>query len=900
MARKRFIFFYYLQSLILLKMNLFISHFLLSLPRLFRYGVLASIMAIICILTSPVIAKNTPEQIITFQEKQAQLLYTEGRFAESTTLLKQALQGYQDNGDQVGKAVILINLSLNYQQTGEIKQANKMIAEAMNIIQKLPDSSQSSPIWAQAWDVKGSLQLAQGKAEDALLSWQQAEAIYQKLGDTDKAIFMGINQGQALQALGLYRRANSVFETLATSLENQPDSLTKAINFRNIGGALRVLGDLEKAKSNLKESLRIAKKLQSAEIIATAYLSLGNIARADANVKTAQGNIKVAKVQKIAAINFYKQAELEKSSIQVQIRAKINRLRLLIEMEEWTEAELLYPQIESLIPKLSLGRSGIYAQVNFAQSLMKLNEKKAVDLETIAKILAVARQQAEQIQDVRSQSFVLGNLGHIYELTKQWNIAQDLTQKALILSQSIQAQDITYRWQWQIGRILCQGKNECYQQGDIQGAIATYTEAFNTLQSIRGDLIASSADVQYSFKESVEPVYRRLVNLLLQSPEPIQNNLKQARQVLETLQVAKLQNFLQQACQDSTLQLDEVIDTKDQTAAVIYSIILNDRLEVILRKPNDQNLYHYPSTKLSKQKIENTLTHLYESLKEDGTYEEVANDGKIVYDWLIKPAEGILEKSKIKTLIFVLDGSLRKIPMAALYDGEKYLVEKYAVSLALGLQVRDPMPLKRKEMKVLAASLIEPPKNVPGFSELPGVAQEVKEIQNTGIAVTWIAEKEFTNQNFNKKLNTTKFDIVHLATHGYFGADKDNTFVVTADGKLNIAEFDQLFRNQRKSSKEGIELLILSACQTATGNDQEVMGIAGTTVQAGASSAIASLWDLDDQSSVPFMKEFYQHLGKPNISRAEALRLAQQALLESKDYNHPRFWSPYVLVGSWL
>ncbi|MBO1053991.1 MAG: CHAT domain-containing protein [Dolichospermum sp. DET73] len=703
------------------------------------------------------------------------------------------------------------------------------------------------------------------------------------------------------------KRANAVFQNLAATLQNQPDSLTKAINIRNVGGALRVLGDLEKAKSNFEESLRIGQKLQSQEIIASAYLALGNVVRADANVKTAQGNIAAAREKKVAAINFYQKAEVDKTPIQIQIKAKINRLRLLIEIEKWQEAELLYPQIQNLIPKLSLGRAGIYAQVNFAQSLMKLNEEKPVNLQTIAQILAVARQQAEQIQDVRSQSFVLGNLGHIYELTKQWNIAQDLTQKALNLSQSIQAQDITYRWQWQIGRILCQGENECYQQGDIKGAIpterlaiATYTEAFNTLQSIRGDLVASSADVQYSFKESVEPVYRRLVNLLLQSPEPSQDNLKQARQVLETLQVAKLQNFLQQACQDSKLQLDEVIDTKDKTAAVIYSIILNDRLEVILREPNNPNLYHYPATKLSKQEIENTLTNLYKSLQDPGAYEEVQTAGQKVYNWLIKPIEEKLEKSKINTLIFVLDGSLRRIPMAALYDGEKYLMEKYAVSLALGLQVRDPMPLQRKEMKILAASLIDPPKSVPGFASLPGVAQEVREIQKTGVSVSWIAEQEFTNQNFNKKLNTAKFDIVHLATHGFFGADRENTFVVTADGKLKIAEFDRLFRTQRKSANEGIELLILSACQTATGNDQEVMGIAGTTVQAGASSAIASLWDLDDQSSVPFIKEFYQHLGEPNISRAEALRLAQQALLKDPNYDHPRFWAPYVLVGSWL
>lgn len=881
-------------------MNLLISRLLLSLPRLLRYGFLALIIAIICIVTSPVIAKNNPESVVNSQENQAQILYNQGRFAESITLLKQSLQNYQSNGDQLEKAVILMNMSLNYQQTGEIPAANKAIKEAINILQKIPDHSQNSAIWAQAWDVKGSLQLAQGKPEDALSSWQQAEAVYQKLGDSNKAILMGINQGQALQNLGLHKRASSVLQALSTTLENQPDSLTKAISFRNLGTALRLVGDLENAKSNLEKSLIIAEKLQSPANISAAYLALGNITLAEANIQSAQGKMEAAKVTKIAAINFYEKAEVDQTSIQIQIIAKINRLRLLIAIEKLPEAELLYPQIQSLIPKLSLGRSGIYAQVNFAQSLMKLNEKIPVNLQMIAQILAVARQQAEQIQDVRSQSFVLGNLGHIYELTKQWNIAQDLTQKALNLSQSIQAEDITYRWQWQIGRILCQGENQCYQRGDIQGAIATYTDAFNTLQSLRGDLVASSADVQYSFKQSVEPVYRQLVNLLLQSPESSQENLKQARQVLETLQIAKLQNFLQQACQDSKLQLDQVIDTKDQTAAVIYSIILNDRLEVILREPNNPELSHYYTSKLSTQEIENTLDHFYTSLQDPGAYEEVQNDGQQVYNWLIKPIAKRLEEDKIKTLIFVLDGSLRKIPMAALYDGEKYLMEKYAISLALGLQIRDPLPLQRQEMKILAASLKNPPAEVSGFSVLPGVEQEVKEIKNMGLAVTQIAEAEFTNQNFNKKLNSDKFNIVHLATHGYFGADRENTFVVTANGKLKISEFGQLFRTQRKSNTQGIELLVLSACQTATGNDQEVMGIAGTTVQAGASSAIASLWDLDDQSSVPFIKEFYQHLGKPNISRAEALRLAQQSLLKNENYDHPRYWSPYVLVGNWL
>ena len=92
----------------------------------------------------------------------------------------------------------------------------------------------------------------------------------------------------------------------------------------------------------------------------------------------------------------------------------------------------------------------------------------------------------------------------------------------------------------------------------------------------------------------------------------------------------------------------------------------------------------------------------------------------------------------------------------------------------------------------------------------------------------------------------------------------------------------------------------MSACRTATGDDREVLGIAGTTVRAGARSAIASLWSLDDEASVTFTREFYQHLGKPGISRAKAVRLAQETMLNDPEFNHPRFWSAYVLVGSWL
>ncbi|TAF05548.1 MAG: CHAT domain-containing protein [Nostocales cyanobacterium] len=862
-----------------------------------RYAILAFLTAILCIFTWPVVAQNqnTTTVVNLPQEQQAKTLYQEGRFSAAINLLQQAEQIYERNKDAVGQSVVLSNLALNFQQLGLTAQANQAIENAINILQKNQNSGQSLTVWAQVWDVKGSLHLTQGKPEDALSSWQQAESLYQQLQDPNKTTLTQINQAQALKALGLYQRAISSLQKLTIYLDKQPDSLTKAVSFRSLGDALLIAGDIKQAEANLNISLKISEQIKSKEAIAQAALSLGNLARA-------KGNMTVKRAEKTQqqnqAINYYEKASLSSASLITQTQAKLNSLRLLVEIEKWQDAQELYPKLQNKIANLPLGRPAIYAQVNFAQNLLKLNHKIPINLQTIAQILAVARQQAEQLQDVRSQSFVLGNLGHLYELTQQWSIAQNLTEKALNLSQSIQAEDIAYLWQWQMGRILCQGDIHCSQKPNFNSAISAYTEAFNTLQTIRGDLVATNADVQFSFRESAEPVYRSLVDLLLQSPSATQDNLKQARQVLEALQVAKLQNFLQQACQDSKLQLDEVIDTKDKTAAVIYSVILSDRLDVIIKLPH-QELYHFP-TQISRKESAEILNRLHSNLQEVGSDEELQEDAKKVYSWLIQPLQTLLDKNHIKTLIFVLDGPLRRIPMAALYDGKKYLVEKYAVSLALGLQVRDPIPLQRTEMKVLAASLTEPPANVSGFSRLENVEKEVKEIKNTGVAVNWIAEQQFTRKIFNQQLNADQFDIVHLATHGQFGADRENTFVLTADGTLKIDDFAQMFNREKQSSTQKIELLILSACQTASGNDQEVMGIAGTTVQAGASSAIASLWDLDDEAGVTFTKEFYQHLGQPNVNRAEALRLAQLALLKNVQYDHPRFWSPYVLVGSWL
>lgn len=849
--------------------------------------------------------RPTPSDLVQgVSAQEAQQLYALGRYDEAAILLRNLLQ--QNVADPMDRAVLLSNLALTAQQLGAWTEAEAAVDEALTFIQS--DAAETAPdrlsVWAQALDVKASLALAMGETESAVESWAQAAELFEQANAFNRAIASQINQAQALQALGLYRRAIAILESVQVDLATTPNSLEKAAVLRSLGESQRVTGDLGKAADILNESRAIATELGSAEAEALSLLSLGNLARVrmnlllDTDSPEETGNSALAET----ALDAYRQAARLAETSLTRVQADLNTLGFLVELQRWSEALDLYPSIFEQFSDLPPGRPAIYAQVNYAQTLAQLNHElgdEAIAWSDIAKTLSVAYQQAQELDDPRAQSFALGHLGELYELTERWNDAQGLTRQALSLSQSINAQDIAYRWQWQLGRVL-------KEEGDFSQALAAYKEAFDTLQLLRSDLVSANTDVKFSFRKSVEPVYREFVDLLLKpqgEAEIPQANLRQARDVMEALQVAQIENFFQSACLEPKLQIDRVIDERNQRAAVLYPIILSDRLEVIVKLPQNDELLHYSPTYRTADEVGQALDIFRRDLQGLYTYQRIRQVGSVLYDWLIRPADPYLEQNQIETLIFVLDGSLRNVPMATLYDGEQeqYLAEKYAVDLVLGLEVSDPEPLNRDRMNVLAAGLIEPPPEFRNrYAELVNVKDEMDLIEKSDIRATVLREQEFKRQNFNEEFNKREFQVVHLATHGQFGSDRESTYILDADGRIPLDDLSELFGVERQISDAPIQLLIMSACRTATGDDRAVLGIAGTTVRAGARSAIASLWSLDDEASVTFTREFYKNLGKPGISRAEAIRLAQMAMMQDPNFNHPRYWAAYVLVGSWL
>jgi CHAT domain-containing protein len=403
-------------------------------------------------------------------------------------------------------------------------------------------------------------------------------------------------------------------------------------------------------------------------------------------------------------------------------------------------------------------------------------------------------------------------------------------------------------------------------------------------------------DIQFSFRDSVEPVYRQLVALLLTSEDGkqvSQENLKAARKIIESLQLAELDNFFKEACLTGmATQVDEV----DPQAAVIYPIVLPDSLEVIISLPN-RSLLH-STTKISENNLESLLSELRRSLRRTSLETDIQAVSVKIYNILIgKETESILAANKIKTLVFVLDGSLRNLPMSVLYDGQQYLMEKYNLAITPGLQLIDPRPLKHQQLTVFVGGVS---KEIQNFNALPNVEREVQQIASLVSAQTLLLNEDFISESIQKQISKIPYRVVHLATHGEFSSDAEKTFVLTWNNRLGVKQLGELLQFREQDSRIPIELLVLSACKTAKGDNRATLGLAGVAVRSGARSTIASLWSVEDSATAMFMENFYQELATFGTTKANALQKAQIGLLKNPQYTHPFYWAPFVLIGNWL
>ena len=837
-------------------------------------------------------------------------LYQRGRFQQAAQIWEQEAITLATRQEQLSEAMVRSNLSLAYQKLGQWQPAEEQIRRSLQILEIAPGNPQvRQEIRAKVWNAWGQWHWAQGQYQQALVNWQQAAVDYEAVDQTLSGIRTRINQTQALLALGLNPRAAEILEDLGLSLSQDPDSDLKATALTQLGATFRRVGRLQDSHRILEQSLRMA---QAPAARYGVLLELGNTEWAMAHRQIQMGEAEQAPTHYRAALNAYQQAtDLADPLSLDSIRPQLNRLSLWIEIGRWSEAAALATELQGSWTDLPLTASSITTQLNYAHSLVCL--KQGLDLgnlecsttespvvggavaptwSQIEQVLLNALQQSHTLANTVTESHSLGQLGHLYELQGETPIAQDLTQQALLRLERYQAPELQFRWEWQLARLLD-------QQGDREGALDSFAAAVETLALVRRDLLTTDPDVQFSFHNTAEPVYREYLDLLL-SPdhEPTPLDLQTAVDTIKEFQLAELEEFFRCSL-DPYVELDRDLAEIDPKAAFLYPIILTDRVATLYQLPDRP--IQIITTPASRSEVRQTIEQLRQSLLRRDVSQVIAQ-GSQLYDWIFPPQLD-LQETTVETLVFVVGADLfRNVPLATLYDqqAEQYLVEKpYAITTLPSPRLFDltPTPVKPQ---LLAASIDQPLTVGELYFPALNTQAEIQQLASRFPQIDILTNTQFTPDRIREQLNQTPYSIVHLATHGNFSSDPQQTYLLAYGSNnqgvlLRAEDVEELLG----AAPTVIDLLMLSACQTAVGDNRSPLGLAGIAIRSGARSTIASLWKVEDRAISRFSELFYDLLSREGLTYGQALRQAQVQLMQDPGFQNPYFWAPYTLVGSW-
>ena len=834
--------------------------------------------------------------------------YQSQQYQEAIEFWNQALTTYRETGDRASTAIVLENLARAYQKIGQTEKAIALWQEVEDTYTRLGDIQQlerSLTEQAQAYS-----RLGQHRQAIALLCGTLEDANIQRQRDTEKQTVIEEQKCQAGSAIALARQ--------------QEDILGEVAALGSLGEAYRLRGNYEQALSYLQNSLKLAKTINNPHLEISALNSLGNTYSSLAQVsyrraESAQqrGEIygensllaqytKEGRKQDDRALDYFQQswqlAAAQQNSLS-QVKAIISSLPIYYRLDKYSAAETKLQQALTLLPSLPPQQETIYAKIDLAKLLQpkKITPERCFNSTTLPQareLLQQAVSLARNIDARRGQSFALGELGHTYECSQDYQQALELTQQARLAAEK--DKDSLYLWEWQTGRILIKQRKK-------EAGIAAYERAISTLESIRGDILTANRDIQFDFRDTVEPIYRELIDrrldevadLLVIEPNETNtvNNVTSILSTVDSLRLAELQNYFGNDCAIRDVTLTTVDVTKPDLNTVYFSsIILDNRTAIIALFPGGKT--KVIGHKQNRQEIEQEINEFRRNLERfRDNYDPRA--GQNIYQWLISPFARDLEEAEIETLVFAQDGLLRSIPMAALHDGEKFLIEKYAIATTPSLNLTNPEVLNRDRLRALALGLTEA-SQIDGrrFAPLPNVEREINQVQDVLAESKGFIDREFTRDRLERELEETSYPIIHIATHGQFGSEPEDTFLVTGNNqKLTLTELDRIIRRNAPSN-DPVELISLTACQTAVGDDRAALGLAGVAVQAGANSALASLWSIGDEETPQIIQQFYASLKNSNVNKAEALQQAQIASIERGI--HPAYWAPFIIIGNWL
>jgi CHAT domain-containing protein/Tfp pilus assembly protein PilF len=742
-----------------------------------------------------------------------------------------------------------------------------------------------APAWAQdATDDAGNrLRTAEkligdGRFGEAVPMLIQAERSFAAANDAHARIEVLRALATAYRALGEPERGVMALER---ALPEATDARSKTILTAYLGSLSLQAGNNDRARTLLTGALQSARAQEDPVLIAAILNDLGALHRGENENE-----------QALALYEEAARLDLGADNTVVTLEALLNAAWLQLDRGDHAAAGALLLRAERAAQILNTPYRRVQGATRTGQLLLELARREPATrpqmVKTAHALLQTASNLAREMGVLHVSSSVDGTLGTTYLLAGRLDDALVLTREAILAAQQAGANQLLFRWHWQAGRIF-------HAQRQSEKAIASYRHAYAIYRS---DSLATPVpdDILLTI-ESPAVALLELADLLLQKsttvndPAQLRAQLIETRDVVEQMKAQELQDYFRDSCiAEARARTRTVEQSMDPDTAVLYPIVFADRLELLVSHGTE---IRRVTVNISADAIAEAAHRLRAEAEGRHTLGYLPH-AQALYRWLVRPIEPLLTQWRVTTLVTVSDPTLRAMPFAALHDGERFLIDRLAVATVPSLELTDPRPISTRKVKTLMVGLTE---SVQGYPALVNVESELENIRAIYDGPV-IINDAFQRGRLERELTGERYNIAHIASHGEFAGEVRRSFILSYDGKISMDELARYIGYNRVRD-DPVDLLTLSACHTAAGDERAALGLAGIAVKAGARSALASLWPIHDDATSLLMTEFYRQLRTHGVSKAEALRRAQTKLLGMTRYRHPGYWSAFVLIGSW-
>ncbi len=814
-----------------------------------------------------------------------------GEYSQALDYYQQALDISQTIGDRFGEGSILGNMGSIYQTLGEYSQARDYYQQALEISQYIGDQSGE----AYAFMNFGAVSAAVGQYTESLNYYQQALDIRQQIGDqagvghTLNSIgVVYYNFGQYSEAIEYYQQALEIRQTIG-------NKAGVAQSFNNIGLIYELQEQYNQALEYYQKALTIRQYIGDK---AGEGSTLNNIAF-----------IYNIRQQYNQAIEYYQQALAIRQEIGDRFgeATTFNNLGLAYDnLGDETQALIAYQQALAIFQEIGNpeGERSTLSSIGFVLEQQNKSELAIIFYKKSVNITEAIRQNIQRLSSSQQQSYtetVVDTYRRLADLLLQQNRVSE-AQQVLDLLKVQELDDylnnVRGNQQTSQGIELLPQEQQAYDDLiSIQNQAVELGKELVELRNIKPEERSLEQQQRIIEIETTQQQVRQAFNAFINSPET-QAKLQQLSQTTggQNLTLPNL-NLLQR-------QLRQI----QPTAVLLYPLILEDRIELILVTPFSPPINR--SVSLNPEEFRTAILNFRFNITNAAKPISVSQkSAQKLYNILIKPIENDLIQANAKTIIYAPDGILRYIPIAALHDGNQWLIEKFNINNITAASLTNLTTPVLNEKRVLAAAFttgnyqFESGNRLFSFDGLTYAGIEVENIAAQIPGTTKLLDQEFNRDSTLPLLND--HSIIHFATHAAFVAGQpEYSFILLGDGdRITLREIETL-------NLPDVALVILSACQTAVGGQVgdggEILGLGYQMQQAGVLATIASLWIVDDKGTQVLMNEFYDALLSEDETLIESLRQAQIQLIQNasnhseEDLSHPYYWAAFILIGNGL